>query len=183
MTVNRLSGNRVLVVLCGNEMKDYKLEFEKLSLENTHSRRVILRLIQLACRKSGIETQGKNVSIEALMLNEGCYFLMTVERKNKKYRIKSCSGLCCTFQNCDDLMNAARELYQNGLSCGKNELYEKNGQYYLVFNYPLLPTHAYNILAEFSSIKRGRITAARIRETSDLICPKNAVQSLGIYLV
>ncbi len=54
MTINRLDGERVLVVLGGKDMTDFALDFKKMSLQNAHARKVLLRLTRLACRKSGI---------------------------------------------------------------------------------------------------------------------------------
>ncbi len=68
MTINRLDGERVLVVLGGKDMTDFALDFKKMSLQNAHARKVLLRLTRLACRKSGIDTNGKRVNVEALTM-------------------------------------------------------------------------------------------------------------------
>ncbi len=183
MTVNKLAENRVLIILGGEEMKSYNLEFEKLSFENSHSRRVMLRLIQVACRKSGIATVGKSVSVEALMLSEGCYLLMTVEHKTKSYRLKKSSGICCKFENTASLMNAAEALYREGFCCTKNSLYEANGEYYIIFDYPALPLAINRIISEYSSVKRNSVYISRIKESCKLVCANSAIQQIGAHLV
>ncbi len=183
MTVNKLADNRVLIILGGDEMKSYRLEFEKMSFENSHSRRVMMRLIQVACRKSGITTTGKSVSVEALMLSEGCYLLMTVEHKAKSYRLKKSSGICCKFENAASLMNAVEALYREGFCCKKNSLYEADGEYYIIFDYPALPYAANRIICEYSSLKRNPIYISRIKENCNLICANSAIQQIGVHLV
>ena len=57
MTVNRLSDNRVLIILCGKDMEEFSLKYDTMDLEDLHSRKILMRLMQVACRKSGIPGQ------------------------------------------------------------------------------------------------------------------------------
>ena len=81
LTVNRLSDNRVLIILCGKDMEEFSLKYDTMDLEDLHSRKILMRLMQVACRKSGIETIGKRINIEALSLESDCYLLITVKDK------------------------------------------------------------------------------------------------------
>ena len=110
MTINRLDGERVLVVLGGKDMTDFALDFKKMSLQNAHARKVLLRLTRLACRKSGIDTNGKRVNVEALTMGESCYLLVTVRRRMQRYRLKRSGGTGYRFESCGDFLNAVGRL-------------------------------------------------------------------------
>ena len=127
MTINRLDGQRVLVVLEDKEMTDYALDFGKMDMENAHARKILLRLTRLACLKSGIETRGRRVSVEALSMGESCYLLVTVRRHPQRYRLKRGEVVCCRLANCTDFLNAVEMLYRLRWYGTGNAAYEWNG--------------------------------------------------------
>ena len=85
MTVNRLSNDRVLITLCHKDMDDFLLDFKSMSLSDSHSRRVIMRIMQVACRRSGISVSGKSVNVEAMLFGDDCYLLVTVAKKRRSH--------------------------------------------------------------------------------------------------
>lgn len=183
MTVNRLDSNRVLIILGDKDMSDFSLDYNVMSLDDSHSRRILLRIMRLACQKSGVRTEGKRVNIEALMMGEGCYLLVTVGSRRGTYRLKNGSSICYRLGGSDVFLSAIEALYRQGIYCGKNAAYELNGEYYLIFDYPGVPKALGRVLTEFAEKKGGIIAAARVRERGTPICERSAIAAIGSHLV
>lgn len=185
MTVNRLSNDRVLITLCHKDMDDFLLDFKSMSLSDSHSRRVIMRIMQVACRRSGISVSGKSVNVEALQLGDGCCLLVTVagSRRGHTYRVKKSSlSFCYKASSLDALLDIIERLYKLNILCSKNAVFELNGDYFLIFdNY--IPKQFRGILSEFAQKTGGGITAARVREYGTAVCERNAVAHIGRYLL
>lgn len=183
MTINRLDDRRVLVVLANKDMSDFSLDFAAMDMDNAHARKIILRLTRLACRKSGIDIRGKRLNVEALMMGEGCYLLVTVRKSPRRYRLKRGGGACFRFDGCTDFLNAVEALYRSGFYSAKTAAYEWNGSYYLVFRYPSVPSAVRRVLTEFSVASGGVLFSAQVRERGRELCAQNAVAYIGRQLV
>lgn len=183
MTINRLDERRVLVVLCGDDMRDFALNGKAMSMADAHSRKILLRLTRLACSRSGIDTRGKRLNVEALMMGEGCYLLVTVKSAPSRFRLKRGGVLCYRFESAGDLLGAAEAAYRRGVHCAKNSVYEWNGSYYLIFDYPALPRALRGILAEFGEKRRAPLAAALVRERGKPVCAHCALTVIGEKLV
>ena len=183
MTVNRLDENKVLVVLGSQDMRDFSLNFEVMGMDDAQSRKIILRLMRLACQRSGIDIRGRRVGVEALMMNEDCYLLVTVKKPSRFYKLKRSSGRGFRFADSTALMNAVEAVYRERFFSKKNSLYERGGKYYLLFEYPALPRRMQRILSEFSDKNGGSLFCAAAREQGRALCRHNAIESLGQYLV
>ena len=184
MTVDKLGENRVLIVLCGKDMKDFSLDFDKLSLNDIHCRKILLRIMQIACRKSGIEMQGRSISIEALSLDGGCYLLVTVNEKHRHtYRVKKTENCICYYLGkSDNFLDTIEKLYKQNVYCNKNSAYEYNSEYYLIFDYPSIPKKLKRVLSEYGRKDGGNITASKIKENGRLVCKHNAITQIGRFL-
>lgn len=183
MTVNKLGENRVLIILGEQDMNDFSLDFNNMNLDDSHSRRVLTRLTHSACKSTGIETGGKSLNIEALSLGEGCYLLVTVGSLNKTYRRKRGGSVCYSLGGCGNLLDCLEQLYRLGTACSKSAVYEHNGEYFLVFDYPAIPKSMRVVLSEFSAKRCRPFARARLRERARVICDRNAVCKIGQYLV
>ncbi len=186
MTVDKLSDNRVLIVLYRKDMEDYRLDFGTLSLDDIHSRKVLMRIMQTACFKSGIEIKGKSVRLEAIRLDDGCYILITIDARRRlcTYKLKNSRECrCYSLGNCANFLNAIEVLYRQNVCCNRNSAYVCNNEYYLIFDYPSIPRKLVRVLSEYSGKKGGRVFAARIRENGRQLCPSNAIAVIGGNLV
>lgn len=186
MTVSNLGENRVLIILCEKDMEDFSLDFDKLSLDDSHSRKVLLRIMNVACRKSGIEMKGRNVKIEALSLDGGCYLLLTVEEKHRHttYRIKkSADCVCYLLGESGNFLDAMEKLYRQNVYCNRNSAYVYDNKYYLIFDYPSIPKKLKIILSEYGQKSGGKLSSAKIKENGKLICNHNAILQIGKFLV
>ncbi len=182
MTINKLDGSRVLVVLGDKDMTDFALDFRSLGLENDHARKILLRLTRLACHKSGIDIRGKRLHVEALMMGEDCYLLVTVKNRVRKYILRR-GGSCWRFATVTDFLNAVEAALRSRCCTTKNAAFEWNGSYYLLFDYPALPKALRRVLSEFSAERAGALQSAQVREHGRLLCAKNAVACIGQALL
>lgn len=185
MTVDKLADNRVLIILCDKDMEDFSLDYDTLSLDDSHSRRVLMRIMQLACIKTGIEIKGKSVLIEALSLDKECYLLLTVDEKHRRtYRIKSNTEcLCYHLGTSGNFLDTIEKLYRQNVCCNRNSAYVYNDEYYLIFDYPSLPRKLKKVLSEYGKCSGGNLSAARIRENGKPLCKYNAIVQIGRFLI
>ena len=185
LTVDKLSDDRVLIILGTKEMQDYALDFDTLSLNDLHSRKILLRIMQIACRKTGIETRGKSVSIEALSFDEDCYILVTVSQKSRRtYRMKKNDESVCYFLGeSANFLETLEKLYRQNVCCNRNSAYLCDNRYYLIFDYPSIPKKLRRVLSEYGEKSGGKLAAAKIRESGKLLCRHNAIMQIGKYLV
>ena len=86
MTIEQLDKSKVLISLCKEDMDNFSLDISDMSFCDEHSRKVLLRLLQLASRKTGVEMHKGAVLLEALPHNCGCLLLVTVMEKTKRKR-------------------------------------------------------------------------------------------------
>lgn len=78
MTVNRLSGNRVLIILDGDDMRTLSLDIDSIGGKDSPSMRALSNLSRTACRRGGIRAEGRSLTVEALSFGSSCYLLVTV---------------------------------------------------------------------------------------------------------
>ena len=91
MTVNRLSGNRVLIILDGDDMRTLSLDIDSIGGKDSPSMRALSNLSRTACRRGGIRAEGRSLTVEALSFGSSCYLLVTVG--GKKY-LRKTATLC-----------------------------------------------------------------------------------------
>ena len=128
-----------------------------------------------------IEIKDKRMIVEALPTVDGCMLLLTVEdKKRKKYRLqngKKCS--CYDVGNSKNFLDVIQLLYKQNVCCNKNSAYEKDGVYYLIFDYPAVPKRFKRILHEYGVRCGDNIFAANLRENAQEICRSNAIAVIG----
>lgn len=179
MTIEQLDSTKVLISLCSEDMEDFKLKFNDMSFCSEHSKRILLRLLQLACSKAGVSFERKTVLMEALPHNSGCLLLLTMMEKNRRktYKVKKIKEHpCFVFENAEELLSAAENLQTRGVSLRDNSLWVLDGKYYLMFNYPFVSRDVCALLREYS--RRANYTfvgISRIKETGKLLCDGNAL--------
>lgn len=181
MTIDKIKSNKILITLCDEDMRDFSLDYDTLSLYDSHSRKILMRILQIACFKTDIEIKDKRIIVEALPTVDGCMLLLTVEDKNrKKYRLqngKKCS--CYDVGNSKNFLDVIQLLYKQNVCCNKNSAYEKDGVYYLIFDYPAIPKRFKRILHEYGVRCGDNIFAANLRENAQEICRSNAIAVIG----
>ncbi|MDD5795371.1 MAG: adaptor protein MecA [Oscillospiraceae bacterium] len=184
MTIEQIDSSKVLITLCSQDMKDYRLDFNAMGFSNPHSKKILNRLIKIVCTKTGLSTENKKLLMEALPHQSGCLILVTFIEKRPlqtKYKIKKFGeNICFSFENTENFMAAVSLLYKENLRFHSNKAYLFNGAYYFIFEHYPLPLKAKRILNEFG--KRKKCTKAflsAIKEAGKPICEKNAVSVMG----
>ena len=164
MTIEQIDSGKVMIVLGSNDMKDFSLEYNTLSFNDPHSRKILSRLLTLACSKTGMSIDNKKMLVEALPHKSGCLILLTLKPKTKRrvYRVKKPNRcLCCIFTDVERLIRASLAL------CSKlpeNKIYSYRDKYYLLIE-DNIALHALSQLEEFSDCYVcSKIAAAKVRE-------------------
>ncbi|MBR1482355.1 MAG: adaptor protein MecA [Ruminococcus sp.] len=178
MTVNRLSGNRVLIILGKRDLDDYALNFARMDENDADAMRVLSSLSRSACRRHGIAVSGRQLRVEALSLGADCYLLVTVGAVRRKFR-NSTGAVCYRFSSAGDLLDCIAQLLRSGFVPPRSSLYTLGGAYYLVFSYPALPLHTRVLLSEYNAVRCRRLTAAYLAEHASLLCHRHAVAVVG----
>ena len=183
MTIKQLNSTKVLITLKREDMRDFELSFDKISLKDEHSKKILTRLLQLACLNTGMQFNGNRFFIEALPNDMGCLLLISVVegKKRKIYKIKKyTTHLCYRFDNATDMMNAISALYEIKGCYYSNSMYMQNDKYYLIFEYPNISNRLKILLSEYASIiSADDIFISRLNEYSKLISKNNAIKELG----
>lgn len=184
MIIEQIDSSKVLISLCKVDMEDYQLEFSTMNLQNPHSKKILMRLLDIVCNKTGLSTKNKQLLLETLPLESGCLILVTfmdTKPKINKYRIKNQqNSLCFSFENSESFIKAVTLLYNENIyfrSC-KAFLFDK--KYYLVFDRCPVAHIAKRILSEFGKRKTcSRMFLSALNEAGKLLCKSNAVDILG----
>ncbi|MCH5297328.1 MAG: adaptor protein MecA [Ruminococcus sp.] len=185
MTIDKLADNRVLIVLCKQDMSDFSLDYSKMKFDDGHSRKVLMRILRLACMKEGIEINGKSVLLEAINFDEECYLLVTINsHRHKRYRLKSNkNSLCYHLGGSGNFLDTIEQLYRQNVCCNHNSAYMYNNEYYLIFDYPSIPHKLKRVLSEYGNKGKNSLSAARVKENGKQLCRNNAIAQIGKFLV
>ncbi len=183
MTIEQLDERKVLISLCSEDMKSFELEFENMSFYSEHSKRVLLRLLQLACMKAGISAKSKSVLMEALPHKSGCLLLVTMleEKGPKTYKVKRVtSQVCFVFESAEAMLSTAQELSRSELKLRSNSLWLLEGRYYLIFDYPRVHRGISEIAGYYGvECRCTGIQISRIKESGELLHKGNALEYIG----
>lgn len=182
MTVSRLAENRLLITLTEPDVDTLFTENE--GEYRNADKRLLTYIAGLACIKTGIYPAGRRILIEALPMGEGCCLLLTLEEKKRerRYVLKKGSSICCLLGNSTELLDAIERLYRLNICCTRNSVYEKDGSYYLILDYPAIPRKLRRALSEYTKSRGGAIASARIKETGRAVCQRNAIATIGRWL-
>ncbi len=180
MTIEQLDTTKVLISLCSEDMKNFELRFNDMSFCDEHSKKVLLRLTQLACMKTGVEMKKGAVLMEALPHNSGCLLLVTLleKKRRKTYRVKRFKEFpCFVFECADDLLSCAETLGIKDMPVHRNSLWLYGDKYYLVFDYPALNPVCRGLICEYADeVKSTAVKLSRIKESGKLLCRNNALE-------
>lgn len=182
MKIEQIDNSKVVINLCSRDMEDYKLEYEQISFQNNHSRKILVRLLRLVCSKTGFTIADKTMFVEAVPHADGCTLLVTfVDNKKKKYKIKRPKEcICFSFGNLENLIESINILYRENLFLQYGKIYFFRENYYFVFDFFPVPTRAKHILNEFGCRTRcSKIFLSRLKEAGKSICLKNPVETFG----
>lgn len=186
MIIEQIDNSKVLIVLGGNDMQDFSLEYDTLSFDDPHSGKILKRLLTLACTKTGISTEDKKILVEAVPQQKGCVILLTLLPKvsRKIYRIKKQkTSLCFIFEDAEALISAAKVLCKS-LMPPENSVYLLDDKYVVVIEGIIENKRYLSRLREFShKALQGKIHSARVRENGKLLAEENGIKVIGKYFL
>ncbi len=184
MKIEQLDSRRILISLGEQDMTDYALTFDTISLEDPHAGRVLKELMQCACDRTGISLHNKQVLIEAMQYEHGCLLLLTVSEKHRRrmYRIKR-DGHCVTFRfdTVDALLHCMQTLCHLRERYPHSAVYRYENVYYLSMSSTLpLTRRCRYLVSEFADGYRlGRLFPAFLQEHAHVVQSDNAIQVIG----
>ena len=184
MNIEQLDGTRILISLCEKDLETLDITFEELGLSESHSRRVLKKLLLSASDKTGVEMSGKKIMIEAIQYEHGFILLITLrdKEKRKKYRIKRCrNSYVFLFDSAENMLRCMNALYRMKDRCFLSSVFFCGGRYYLVINSSgSLHGRYIATISEFCSSRRGgSLFASLLLEHGTVLASKNAVEKIG----
>ena len=156
MTIDKLSGDIILVSLMRDDMEMYRLDFSADKEVRTGLKRLLLKVGE----ECGLDHSDKSYLIEALPGGDGCLLIISVRnvRKRKIYRVKRTRRYaCCRFGEADALLDFLRQGQRLGCS-----VYRLGEEYILL---PDLPPsdrlrglmNEYGEVVELSAVELARV--------------------------
>ena len=165
-------------------MKDFSLEYDRLGFEDPHSKKILKRLLTLACNKAGLNITDKKILVEAMPQEKGCLILLTLvsEANRKIYKIKKQrKNLCYIFDDTESLISASKA-FSNSRKCPDNSVYLWENKYAVVLENVVENTALFSKFREFSHIiLKGKLHTARIKESGKLLAGKNGLEVINRY--
>lgn len=184
MTVEQIDGNRLIIALCDEDMKNLHLDYQSLCMKDDHSGKVLKQLLQLAEMETGIDIHNKKITVEALGFENGCVFLVTIAVKTqmsgRRYTVRTRPHIfVAEFQEIDDFLDCMKQLKNKNLYVPRSELYAYNDKYYLAFISKIaIRKKLRHLLMEFSpSATTNLLFYYRISEHGDLVIKQRASSS------
>lgn len=159
MTVEQIDSTKVLISLCNEDLTEYSLRFDTMSFNDPHSRRILNKLLTIACGKTGMKQEkDKSMLVETMPHSNGCLILLTINHKKKKrtvYKIKrNPSGWCCRFQNAEDFLSCMEALELCGSAMYRVFAYLFGGSYFLFTEQPKIAPASAAVLSEFGRLQK-----------------------------
>ena len=145
-----------------DDLQRYDLDFE--AADSDATRKGLTRLMYRVGEECGLNHRDKSYLIEALPGKESCLLIISVRvmKTRRRYRIRRrrCVDRC-RFENADSLLDWLRLSDNENMSY---VLYEKDGSYLLLAEYPLSEEQR-GRLSEYGDVESiDAVAAARIRE-------------------
>ena len=203
MKIEKLTENKIRIILKKEDFKDKALDINQLFLTTPESHQLFLELLNRAEKEVDFDTTGHKLLIEASTENEDIFVFtitkyietdLNIKSKHKKiltikktsnifnassliYQFNEFEDFCefCDFSNSSNYINI-KKLYKSSV------LYSYNNTYYLVIdginltNHSLLALHS-NLL-EFSSLtKYTKNFKFKLKEHGKIIIKNNAINT------
>lgn len=188
MTIEQLDEKRLLIALCSKDMEMFALEFDSMSLKDSHTRQVLKKLLQLAGAKTGLHITNKSLVIEVMQHKDGCLILITIKNQQEKrrtYKIKrSGRKIMFFFENSEELLTVIEKLYVKGKIFESSDCYRNGNGYYLILTYSSISPCCGCLLGEYASeSSKSLLDIARVKESCIPVCRHTAILTIGSALV
>ena len=184
MIIEQIDSSKVLISLCNRDIDDYKIELNSMSINDPHHKKILMRLLDVVCNKTGLSTKNKQLLMEAVPVDSGCLILVTfmdIKPKITKYKVKNPQrSFCFSFDNTDNFIKAVTLLYKENIYFRNCRAMLFNNKYHLIFDNCPVAHKAKRILSEFGRRKPcNRAYMSALKEAGKPICDSNAVDTIG----
>ena len=182
MTIEQIDNSKVLIILGSKDMENFSLEYNTLSFEHPHSKKILKRLLSVACTKADICVNDKKILVEAIPHNNGCLILLTFKNKTERkiYKIKSTNkSICCCFCNTENLFSFSSSM-KNSQKLSSASLYFLNDKYFLVIDDICDFRHITKRIKEYCcKFTINKIFIASVKEYGKVIIKYHAIDTLN----
>lgn len=203
MKIEKLTENKIRIILKKEDFKDKTLDINQLFLTTPESHQLFLELLNRAEKEVDFDTTGHKLLIEASSENEDIFIFTITKYMETDVNVKSKHKKILTIKKTSNIFNASSLIYQfnefedfckfcdfsnssNYINIKKlyksSVLYLYNNTYYLVIdginltNHSLLALHS-NLL-EFSSLtKYTKNFKFKLKEHGKIIIKNNAINT------
>lgn len=183
MIIQQLDNTKVLIVLDAKEMSTFKLNFTSLSLEDPHCKKILKRLLSVACNKAEMSAKDNNILVEALPKDNGCILLLTfISKQSRKiYKIKKTfKTVTFLFDNVESIIKISVILSKH-YNITNNDIFYFDNNYYLIFDKISGEEEFIPLLKEFSQdFYIGKEYCAMIKEYGSLLA-NNGIKTFSTY--
>ena len=183
---------RLKITLQKEDMSRMEMSYEELDYSNMQTRKMIWEILDEANRKTGFDTSGGKLLIEAVPLSDGgCILYFTVlsqsaQPESRRTRLKRLSGpYLYRFQGTEAMLSAIENLWKaKGKAILASDLYRLDRDYYLVLYTDQKNCEEFSpVLSEYGrAAGSGNSTAAYVAEHGEVIASENAVQRIACCL-
>ena len=186
LILEKIDETRLLIGLTGEDMDLLDLTFNQLNWKDDYSREVIWKLLSRAKKEIGFMTDDKQLMIEAIPQQDGCFVLITLlaklNRERKIFKIKeNKKPYIFSFKSSENLIRAIERLYENESKFIRSTVLEYNEKYYIIlYIQGSMSTKLQAVVSEYGElIGKDFIVAAQISEQGRLIVKNNAIEKIG----
>ena len=186
LILEKIDETRLLIGLTGEDMDLLDLTFNQLNWKDDYSREVIWKLLSRAKKEIGFMTDDKQLMIEAIPQQDGCFVLITLlaklNRERKIFKIKeNKKPYVFSFKSSENLIRAIERLYENESKFIRSTVLEYNEKYYIIlYIQGSMSTKLQAVVSEYGElIGKDFIVAAQISEQGRLIVKNNAIEKIG----
>ena len=189
MVFKKIAGDRLKVLLTGEDMQRLAITYDQLDYADDQTRKVILELLELARTETGFDLGDARLFVEAYPYQEeGCViYFTTLSPGDGGLRIKKpiYNSIVFEFDQVDPLIDGAVRLFsQYSHRIYKSSLYYWRKRFYLILSpFDRTDSRTTSFLSEYGrKYGEGEICAAFIREHGSAIAQEGAIDRLAYFL-
>ena len=188
LILEKIDETRLLIGLTGEDMDLLDLTFSQLNWKDDYSREVIWKLLSRAKKEIGFMTDDKQLMIEAIPQQDGCFVLITLlaklNKERKIFKIKENKRpYVFLFKSSENLIRAIERLYDNECKFIRSTVLEYNEKYYIIiYVQGSMSTKLQAIVSEYGElVGKDFIVAAQVSEQGKIIAKNNAIEKIGKF--
>ena len=188
LILEKIDETRLLIGLTGEDMDLLDLTFSQLNWKDDYSREVIWKLLSRAKKEIGFMTDDKQLMIEAIPQQDGCFVLITLlaklNKERKIFKIKENKRpYVFSFKSSENLIRAIERLYDNECKFVRSTVLEYNKKYYIIiYIQGSMSAKLQAIVSEYGElVGKDFIVAAQVSEQGKIIAKNNAIEKIGKF--